>query len=158
MWATVRAFGAATLLVVVVVGCELDANEGWRRRLNETKPSRDALTPEEARAKRWISVSVYADPPGNENRRPNSEVVTLSNSGTSAIQIGGWSLCDSPSPCFTFPPGTSIPADGSVQLYSGSGAATATAFYMGSERGVWDNEHDIATLLRGETVIAQDIH
>jgi hypothetical protein len=155
---SVRAFGAATLLVVVAVGCQFDANEVWRGRSNETTPRRDVLTPEDERARRWISVSVYGDPPGNDNRRPNGEVVTLSNSSTSAIQIGGWSLCDSPSPCFTFPPGTSIPADGSVRLYSGFGAPTATSFYMGSERGVWDDEHDVATLLRGETVIAQDIY
>ena len=158
MYARIRAFGLATLVAAAAVSCAFDVDELGRSRSDEATPSRHVLTPEENRARRSISVSVFADAPGNDNRRTNGEYVTLSNSGTAAMQIGGWSLCDSPAPCFTFPPGASIPAGGSVRLYSGSGAVTATSFYMGSDRAVWDNEHDIATLLKGEIVIAQDIY
>ncbi len=101
---------------------------------------------------------MFSDAPGNDNRNTNGEYVTVFNSGAEATDIGGWSLCDSPSHCFTFPPGASIPANESIRLCSGSGRATATSFYMGSGRAVWNYDHDTATLRNGEIVIAQDIY
>jgi micrococcal nuclease len=101
---------------------------------------------------------VFADAPGNDNRNTNGEYVTLSNSGVVATEIAGWTLCEGASLCFTFPSGASIPGNGSVRLYTGSGRNTDTSFYMGHGRAVWNNEHDTATLRSGGTVIAQDIY
>ena len=111
-----------------------------------------------AAAQSQISLSVFADAPGNDDQNTNGEYVTLSNSGAAATEIGSWSLCDAASHCFTFPNGASIPANGRVRLYTGSGSRTATSFYMGSGRAVWNNDHDTAPLRNGGSVIAQDIY
>ena len=113
--------------------------------------------PQVAAAQSRISLSVFADAPGNDHQNTNGEYVTLSNSGAAATEIGSWSLCDAASHCFTFPNGASIPANGRVRLYTGSRRRTAT-FYMGSGRAVWNNDQDTATLRNGGSVIAQDIY
>ena len=155
MVARVRAFGLTTLVVAIAMGCESDAD---RLRSDQALASLGALTQEPDFSQGPISLRVFSDAPGRDNRNINGEYVTLFNSEAEATEIGGWSLCDSPSHCFTFPPGASIPANGSIQLYSGSGRATDTSFYMASARAVWDNDHDTATLRNGETVIAQHIY
>ena len=153
IYAPIRVLGLTTL--VIAMGCESDAN---KLRSDEAIASLEVSRQEEYIGPSLISIRVFANAPGRDNRNPNGEYVTLFNSRTEATDIGGWSLCDSPSHCFTFPPGASIPANGSVRLYSGSGSDTPTSFYMGSGRAVWDNDHDTATLRNGETVIAQDIY
>ena len=155
MYARVRGFGLTTLVVAIAMGCESDAD---KLRSDQALASLRALTEEPDIGQGPTSLRVFSNAPGRDNRNINGEHVTLFNSSSEATEIGGWSLCDSPSHCFTFPPGASIPANGSIQLYSGSGRATATSFYMGSGRAVWDNDHDTATLRNGETVIAQDIY
>ena len=153
MSARIRVLGLTTL--VIAMGCESDAN---KLRSDKAIASLEEWRREEDIGQSLISIRVFANPPGKDNRNINGEYVTLFSSGSEAADIGGWSLCDSPSHCFTFPPGASIPANRSVRLYSGSGRATPTSFYMGSGRAVWDNDHDTATLRNGETVIAQDIY
>ena len=155
---TIRVFGMTTLVIAMGMGCESDAEKLRRLRLDEAMESLEVSRREQNIGQGPISLIVFADAPGNDNRNTNGEYVTLFNSGTAATDIGGWSLCDSPSHCFTFPCGASIPANGHVRLYTGSGRTTATSFYMGSGRAVWDNDHDTATLRNGETVIAQDIY
>ena len=155
MHARIRVFGLTTLAVAVATGCEPDAD---KLRLDEAIASLDALVQEQYMGTGPISIRVFGNAPGRDNRNLNGEYVTLFNSGDEAAEIGGWSLCDSPSHCFTFPSGASIPENGHVRLYTGAGSATATTFYMGSGRAVWGNEHDTATLRNGDTVIAQDIY
>ena len=154
MYTRIKPFGL-TLVFAIAMGCESDAD---KLRSEQALASLGARTQEPYIGQGPISLRVFPDAPGNDNRNTNGEYVTVFNSGAEATDIGGWSLCDSPSHCFAFPPGASIPANGSIQLYSGSGRATATCFYMGSGRAVWDNDHDTATLRNGDVVIAQDIY
>ncbi len=158
MYARISGFGLTTLAIAIAMGCESDADKLQRLGSDEAIASLGALRRELDMGPSSISLSVFADPPGNDNLHPNGEYVTLFNSGAAATEIGGWSLCKGASYCFTFPSGASIPANGRVRLYSGSGRTTATSFYMGSGRAVWNNDHDTATLRNGGTVIAKDIY
>ena len=153
--ARIGVFVLTALLSGIGMGCDSYANKLKR---DEAIASLEVLRQEQDIGRGPISLRVFADAPGNDNRYTNGEYVTLFNSGPRATAIGGWSLCKGASYCFTFPPGASIPAKGSVQLYSGSGQTTATSFYMGSSRGVWNNDHDTATLRNGERVVAKDIY
>ena len=154
-YARVGVLMVTTLLFASTTGCDSYADKLKR---DEAIASLQVLRQEQDLGRGPISLRVFANAPGNDNRYTNGEYVTLFNSGTAATAIGGWSLCKGASYCFTFPSGATIPANGSVRLYSGSGQTTATSFFMGSSRGVWNNDHDTATLRNGETVVAKDIY
>jgi hypothetical protein len=49
---------------------------------------------------------------------------------------------------YTFPPRTTIPAGGTVTLYTGTGTTTEGHHYWNMSRGVWNNA--------GDTVIVVD--
>ena len=154
MYARVRVFVLTTLVIAIAMGCDSYADKLKR---DGAMASLEVLRQEQDIGQGPISIRVFARAPG---KRWNSdgEYVTLFNSGAAATEIGGWTLCEGASLCFTFPREASIPANGSVRLYTGSGRTTATSFYMGHGRAVWNNRHDTATLRNGETVIARDIY
>ena len=155
MHARIKVFMLTPLVIAVAMGCDSYAEKLKR---DEAIASLEALRREPDIGPGPISLRVFADAPGRDNLNPNGEYVTVFNSGVAASEIGGWTLCEGASLCFTFPHGASIPGNGSVRLYTGSGLTTATSFYMGHTRAVWNNDHDTATLRNGETVIAQDIY
>ncbi len=155
MYARIKVFMLTPLVIAVAMGCDSYAEKLKR---DEAIASLEALRREPDIGPGPISLRVSANAPGKDNLNPNGEFVTVFNSGVAAIEIGGWTLCEGASLCFTFPPGASIPPNGSIRLYTGSGAATATSFYMGHQRAVWNNDHDTATLRNGGIVIVQDIY
>jgi micrococcal nuclease len=157
MVARARASSLMTLAFAVTLGCGSDADRFQGSSADEAA-SVVTSSREPVPGERGISILVFPDAPGNDNRRNNGEYVTVFNSREVAADIEGWTLCEGAAHCFTFPSGASVPANGSIRLYSGAGVATDTSFYMGFTRAVWNNEHDTATLRDGDTVIAQDIY
>ena len=151
----IGAFVLTALFSASAAGCDFNAD---RLKRDEAIASLKLLRQEQDSGPGPIRLRVFANAPGRDNRNPNGEYVTLFNSSAEVTDIGGWSLCKGASYCFTFPHRASIPANGSVRVYSGSGQTTATSFYMGSGRGVWHNDHDSATLRNGETVVARDTY
>lgn len=93
-----------------------------------------------------IGLSVFADAPGNDHENLNGERVTVTNPTQADVALAGWTLCDVARHCYRFPPGAVLRAGGRVFVYTGSGRADATHFYMGSHRAVWNNDGDAATL------------
>ena len=93
-----------------------------------------------------LTIWVFADAPGNDHQNPNGEYAVVSNIGTTAIGISGWTLCDAASHCFIFPEGAEIPGSGRVVLFTGHGTTDGTNFFMNSGRAVWNNTGDTATL------------
>lgn len=93
-----------------------------------------------------LSLWVIADAPGNDHQNLNGEYAVITNNGTEALQIGGWTLCDAARHCFTFPQDSSIPAGQRVTLFTGYGRSDGVRFYMGSGSAVWNNDGDVATL------------
>lgn len=158
MHARNKKYGLMTLVFALAMGCDSAADELRTVRSDEAEASLGVSIRGQNPEPSPISISVFADAPGNDNRHPNGEYVTLSNSGAVATEIGGWTLCEGASICFTFPSDASIPANESVRLYTGSGRNTETSFYMGHGRAVWDNDHDSATLRDGGVVVAWDIY
>jgi competence protein ComEC len=93
-----------------------------------------------------ISISVFADAPGNDHDNPNGEYAMLTNLTEAALDVSGWMLCDAASHCFRFPGGARMAAGRQVIVYTGSGASDGIRFFMGSGTAVWNNRGDTATL------------
>ncbi|HET9949550.1 MAG TPA: lamin tail domain-containing protein, partial [Longimicrobiales bacterium] len=93
-----------------------------------------------------VRIRVFADAPGNDHRNPNGEYARLENASGAPMDLDGWRLCDAARHCFTFPQGARIAAGAAVVVYTGSGTADGTRFYMGSGAAVWNNDGDTATL------------
>lgn len=106
-----------------------------------------------------ISISVFADAPGNDHRNTNGEYAVLSNGSNRAVDLSGWTLCDAARHCFRFPPASSLPGEGLVILYTGMGRSDGSRFFMGSRTAVWNNDGDTATLYDGGgRVVAQHVY
>jgi len=103
-----------------------------------------------------LSVRVVADAPGDDRENPNGEYVVLANPTAGPLHIGNWTVSDVADHTYTFPPDTTVPAGGSIRLYSGSGTDSATEFYR-SDGPIWNNGGDTVTV-RAEngTVVAQE--
>jgi len=94
------------------------------------------------------------DPAGTDTgRNPslNKEFVVVRNTGATEVALIGWTLRDRSGNTFTFPEFT-LSAGASVKIHTGSGAGTITDLYWGSNRYVWNNRGDRATLRDAEGV------
>lgn len=103
-----------------------------------------------------LSVRVVADAPGDDRENPNGEYAVLTNPTADPLPIGDWTVSDEADHTYTFPPTATVPTDGSVRLYSGSGTDSATEFHRGNGP-IWNNGGDTVTV-RAEngTVVAQE--
>ena len=103
-----------------------------------------------------LRLTVTADAPGNDNRNPNGEYVTLTSLEPEAIAVAGWRLCDLANHCFRFPAGAMLGAGATVTVHSGTGRADGSRYFMGYRRAVWNNNGDTATVYdeRGAIVVA----
>ena len=83
------------------------------------------------------------DPPGDDVL---GEYVVIENQGTANENMTGWKLKNEENNTFRFP--TFILKAGSeVTVWTREGTNTETDLYWGSERAIWDNSEDCATLL-----------
>ena len=92
--------------------------------------------------KHWdpiLTLWVFADAPGNDHYNLNGEYVVVTNNSSTAVEIGGWNLCDAARGCFTFPAGATVPPGRKVVVFTGSGRKDGTNFYMNRGRAVWNN-------------------
>jgi len=82
------------------------------------------------------------DPPGDDVQ---GEHVQIENLGGAAQEMTGWTLRDEANRVFTFPAFT-LPAGGTVRVWTGGGTNTATDLYWGSGTAIWNNDGDTAYL------------
>jgi endonuclease YncB( thermonuclease family) len=88
----------------------------------------------------YLRVWVNSNPPGDDHANPNGEWVKVKNLDPSRPAVlDGWWLRDSGLRRYTFPPGTTVPAGGTITMYVGSGANTASEFFWGQTSSVFDN-------------------
>lgn len=106
----------------------------------------ECIAPSSWNVTNGLRIRVVADAPGNDNEQLNGESVVIENVVDEPQPIGGWTVEDAAGHRFTFPPNTTIPADGSVTVHSGTGTNTATTFYWGSDGAIWNNGGDTMTL------------
>ena len=102
-----------------------------------------------------LALRVVADAPGDDRENPNGEYVVVSNPTAEPLEIGNWTISDEAGHSYSFPADATVPADGSIRLYSGSGTDTATEFYR-DDGPIWNNDGDTATLTaENGTVVAR---
>lgn len=91
-----------------------------------------------------ISQVVY-DPPGSDTAaNADQETVTISNTGTSALSMQGWTLSDAGGHRYTVPD-VDVPAGADVTVHSGDGTDDTDDLYAGWGH-FWNNTGDTATL------------
>jgi len=77
------------------------------------------------------------------------EYVLLQNFSSAPQVLTGWTLRDLAEHTFTFP-GFTLPAGGTVRVWTGKGANTTTDLYWGSGTAIWNNNGDMAYLRDAE--------
>ena len=104
-----------------------------------------------------VVETIHADAAGDDRENLNDEYVTFRNAGDGPLDVGGWSLRDEAEKTYTFPELT-VPAGGTVTVYTGSGTDTETELYWGADGPVWNNAGDtvIVTNAAGERVITEE--
>jgi len=122
-------------------------------------PGEGAKERTDAGAAETISMTVFADAPGNDHQNLNGEYVVLTNPSALAIDLTNWVLCDLAEHCFTFPSGAQIAPEGQVFLFTGHGQSDRTRFFWGSSSAIWNNSGDTATLFdQGGRMIVQHVY
>jgi endonuclease YncB( thermonuclease family) len=88
-----------------------------------------------------LRVWVNSNPPGSDARNPNGEWVRVKNLDPArTVRIGGWWLRDSALHRYVFPSTATVRAGGSVTLFAGRGSNSATDFFWGNRKAIFDNE------------------
>jgi hypothetical protein len=91
------------------------------------------------------------------NASLNAEWIRLTNTGSSAQQLGEWSISDAAVHVYEFGP-FKLRAGRSVTVHTGDGTDTATHLYWGSGNYIWNNDKDTARLRRPNGRLADRCH
>lgn len=86
----------------------------------------------------------------------NEESVLLTNDGSDAVELTGWTLENGDGDAYAFPDGFTLAAGDSVRVHTGSGSDSATDLYWGSRSFRWDVRSDTATVYDADGDVAQD--
>lgn len=87
-------------------------------------------------------AEVHADAEGHDGENLNDEYVVFRNSGDEPLDLSGWTVSDEAGHRFTFPDGTTLAANATLTLHTGSGTDTERDVYWGSNTPVWNNDGD----------------
>ena len=103
-------------------------------------------------------ATIHADASGNDHENENGEYIALKNTGSSAVDLSGWTLEDAADHTYSFPDGFTLDAGATVTIYTGSGTNSATELYWGSDAAVWNNGGDtiIVTNADGTVVLEKE--
>jgi micrococcal nuclease len=93
-------------------------------------------------------VQIHEDAEGRERDNLNDEYVVFENTGSSTLDLSGWTVSDEADHIYYFPDGFSLGAGETVTLRTGSGTDTSSELYWGEGAPVWNNG--------GDTVVVQD--
>ncbi len=90
-----------------------------------------------------VRLTANWDADGADGSNLNGEWVSLRNLNPSVdLPLGGWWVRDSHLRRYTFPPGATLPAGGSVRVHVGSGASHPGAFFWGLAAPAFENATD----------------
>lgn len=95
-----------------------------------------------------VISAVQFDAPGDDRKKENlnGEWVEISNSGSSDIDLTGWTLNDNENHVYNFPSNFKIKSGNSVKIHTGTETDTESDLYWNSGRPIWNNDGDTATL------------
>jgi hypothetical protein len=88
----------------------------------------------------------HYDARGDDLSNLNDEYVTLRNLYQEEVDMSGWTMMNQAGVTFTFPEGFVLASQAKVTVYSGCGVDTDSELYWCSERPLWQNDSDEATL------------
>jgi micrococcal nuclease len=90
-------------------------------------------------------VNINYDAPGDDNKNPNGEWVEIKNTGSTPVNLKGFTLEDAAKHRFVFPDFV-LDTGKIVKVYSGSGTLNSSSLYLGSSSAIWNNDGDTAYL------------
>ncbi len=103
-------------------------------------------------------TSFHANAAGDDNTNVNGEYLRIANVTAEPVDVGGYRLMDVAGNSWAFPK-LVVPAGHTVMVHSGIGSAQddprfQLELYLGSATPIWNNDHDVATLLdpQGRTI------
>ena len=77
----------------------------------------------------------------------SAEIATITNTGTSSVDLTGWKLVsEQGSQTFAFPSGTIIQAGGTLKIVSGPNAAAGANTLLWTKSNIWNNSGDPGAL------------
>lgn len=101
--------------------------------------------------------TVHADAEGDESENLNDEYIVFGNTGSTSLDMAGWTIEDESSHSYTVPEGTTINAGESLTLHTGEGSDTDSDLYWGSGSAIWNNGGDTITVTSddGQEVLSE---
>lgn len=93
-----------------------------------------------------LAVRVHADADGPDGENLNDEYVVLTNTGDSALAMGGWTVTDAADHTYTLPDEFTLPAGDAVTVHTGRGTDTASDLYWAAGSPLWNNDGDTVTV------------
>ena len=104
-------------------------------------------------------AEINADASGDDRENLNDEYIVLENTGSTALDMGGWTVTDDADHRYTFPEGFTLEAGATVTLHTGSGTDTATELYWGAGSPIWNNAGDTITVRNSnDTVVLEETY
>ncbi len=100
---------------------------------------------------------VHADADGDDRENLNDEYLVFENTGSSTLDLSGWTITDEAGHTYTVPDGTTLAPGDTITLHTGSGSDTAADLYWGSESPIWNNAGDTVTVRnnQGDVVLEE---
>ena len=124
-----------------------------------TRLASDGGTELEANGSSPLAVkTVHADAEGDDRENLNDEYIVFENTGSTSLDISGWTVKDGSSREYTMPSGTTISAGETLTLHTGEGDDSASDLYWGSGSAVWNNDGDTITVTteQGEQILEEE--
>lgn len=100
---------------------------------------------------------INADAAGDDLENLNDEFMIIRNTGSTEVDLTGWTVRDAVDRTYTFPDGFSLSPNETVTLHTGSGTDTTTDLYWEARSPIWNNAGDtiIITNSEGEEVLRE---
>lgn len=93
-------------------------------------------------------AEIRYDPPGKDSAHLNEEWIVIKNTGTSKVDLSGWSIT-SGSKSYTFKSGVTIGPGKVIYVHTGSGDDGWRHKYWGRSKPAWPNDNGGAVLWSG---------
>jgi hypothetical protein len=97
------------------------------------------------------------DAPGDDARNLNGEFIVLRNTGTTPLQLRGWTVRSASTRTTFALPRYRLPAGAKVKIHSGRGRTSRGHVYLGSRQEVWHNRRDTGVVLHPTGAVAARI-
>src|SRR5699024_4841205 len=95
-------------------------------------------------------TTIHADAEGDDRENLNDEYLVLENTGSTSLDVSGWTVKDGSSREYTISSGTVIEAGETLTLHTGEGTDAGNDLYWGSGSAIWNNGGDTITVTNAQ--------